>query len=355
MMKRSDPPCPLGGVRSMLAMALVVGGALAPRVAQATKAIAVTLEEDSGDSGPTPADQKSARERKAEEEAEQEKAAEDRKSKRVAAYSLPWQLRPVLPNSMVRSDNSFAFYGVDGASIINSISVSYKFIPRVSAMARLVAAEDSPPNGAGGFGLANPLLGAQAGFWPAKSLKLGVFLGFTIPIGVGGGATSGPADRGSIDVIRAAQLARSGFDNPLFMPDYFTGWPGVDIAYITHGLTIQGELSMEFLAKVKGPQTERSSDVDLTLGLHAGYFFFPFLSFGIDVRHQHWLTTPSYVLLDPSRELKDISTIALGPRFLVHLSEDLTWKPGLSMSFGLDRPVASSHYKTVQIDLPFSF
>ena len=337
MMKCSNPPRPLGGVRSILGVALVVAAALAPRPAHATEAIAVNLDEDAG----TPPPKKPKREE------------EEPKVKHVVAtYSLPWQLRPVLPNSMLRSDNSFAFYGVDGASIISEITASYKFIPRLSAMIRLAMAEDSPPTNAGGFGMGNPLIGAQAGFWPAKSWKLGLFLGVTLPIGAGGGA---PPDRGGVDVIRAAMLARSGFDDPLFMPDYLTGWPGIDLAYVSHGFTAQAEFSMAFMTKVRGPQTEKSANVDLTMGLHAGYFFFPFVSFGIDLRHQRWLSVPSYVAADPSRELRDVSTIGLGPRFYVKLSEDVTWRPGLSMSFGLDHPVSTSHYKTVQIDLPFSF
>jgi hypothetical protein len=33
----------------------------------------------------------------------------------------------------------------------------------------------------------------------------------------------------------------------------------------------------------------------------------------------------------------------------------LRFRPGISLSFGLDRPMASSKYKIVQIDLPFNF
>ena len=338
MTKRSNAPRSTAGARSVLAVALVMLGELgAPCLAHATEAIAVNLDEEAG----PPAPKKPKRE-------EEEPTVKHV----VANYSLPWELRPVLPNSMVRSNNFFAFYGVDGATILSEITASYKFIPRISAMVKLVAAEDSPPTGQGGFGLANPLVGAQVGFWPAKSWKLGLFLGVTVPTGVGGGA---PADKGGVDVIYAGMLARSGFQNPLFMPDYLAGWPGFDLAYVTHGLTVQAEVSMAFMTKVRGPQTEKSSNVDLTMGLHAGYFFFPWGSFGVDLRHQRWLTVPSFVLQDPTRELRDISTIGLGPRFLVKLSEDLTWRPGISMSFGLDHPVSSSHYKTVQIDLPFSF
>ena len=40
----------------------------------------------------------------------------------VPPYSLPWQQRPVLPVSMIRSDTSLAFYGVNGFTAASFIS-----------------------------------------------------------------------------------------------------------------------------------------------------------------------------------------------------------------------------------------
>lgn len=337
MTKCSHAPRSTVGTRLILAVTLGLGVELAcPALASATDAIAVTLDEDESTVQAAP-------------------VADDNESKvkrRVAPYSLPWQLRPVVPLNLVRSDTSFSFYGVDGASIVSGLSASYKVMPRVAVLARLTIAEDSPPIGAGGFGFANPLIGGQIGFWPAKSVKLSMFLGVTIPVGMGGGVSP---DAGSQDVNLAAMFARSGFENPLYMPDYLGGWPGIDIAYVTSGFTFQAEINMGFLARVRGPQTEKSSNVDLSMGLHAGYFIFPFASFGIDLRHARWLTTPIFVAQDLSHENKDVSTIALGPRAHVKLGDGVWWRPGLSLTLGLDRPVASSHYKTIQVDLPFSF
>jgi hypothetical protein len=341
MTKRSLAP------RSATGVSLVLGVALLAGPARATEAIAVSLDEDT--STPPP-----KRRKKADDE------GEATVKKVVAPYSLPWQLRPATPVNMFRADTSAAFYGVDGASFISELGFSYKIIPSVALLTKLGFAEDSPPGGAGGFGLFNPLLGGHFGFWPAKSVRIGAFLGLTVPVGLGGGVDPDP---GSVDVNRAAMRARGGMDDPLFMPDYLTAWPGLDVAYVTKGFTIQGEVSIAFMTKVRGPETEKSTNVDLTMGVHAGYFLFPFLSVGMDLRHQRWLSTPAFVLRyhrpdgteDASREIRDITTLGLGPRAHIALDEDVKFRPGLSLSFGLDRPVATSHYKIIQLDLPFTF
>ncbi len=337
MMTRSYTPRAATGMRLTLGVALaLVAGLGCPSLARATDALPVSLEEDSSAAAP-----------------KKEEPEDDKPKKRVVApYSLPWGLRPAVPQNLIRSDTSFAFYGVDGATIVSEVGASFKILSRVALLAKVGFAEDSPPTGAGGFGLFNPLLGAQVGFWPAKSLRIGAFLGVTIPVGLGGGVEPDP---GSARVNAAAMLARSGMDNPLFMPDYLTAWPGLDIAYVTKGFTVQGEMSIAFLTKVRGPTTEKSSNVDLSMGLHLGYFLFPFVSVGADLRHQRWLTNVSYVARDPSRDIRDVTTLALGPRAHINLSDTLRFRPGISMSFGLDRPMASSRYKIVQIDLPFNF
>lgn len=343
-MRFGVPPHP-AGIRLLLGLALTLAALVAaPRVAQATKAEKVTLDEDSG---PTP--------KPAEEEPAKPDTEEPPKVKRVVPpYSLPWQLRPVLPTTMLRSDTSLAFYGVDGSSLVSIISGSYKFNPHIGMFAKLAVAESSPPTGtnAGGFGLANPLLGGNVGLWPAKGLKLGLSLGLTVPVGSG---SSSSADKGAQNTNLAAMYARSGFDNALFMPDYFSILPGVDLAWVTRNLTLQGELNVVFLTKVRGLQTLKSNNQDFSMGLHAGYFFFPFLSAGVDFRWQNWISTPRHVQDDPSHDSRNNMTLGLGPRFHMKLSDDLKFRPGLSMSFGLDQPMAGSHYKIIQLDLPFFF
>ena len=338
MTKRSIAPSSATGVRLLLGVTLGLGAFVAfPARAHATEAEAVSLEEDNSQ----PAEKK-------EKEDDQPK----RKKKIFAPYSLPWMLRPAAPTSMARADTVAAFYGVDGGTIVSQLSFSYKLMPRLALLAKLGVAEDSPPTGAGGFGLFNPLIGGHVGFWPAKSLRFGGFLGLTIPMGMGGGANP---DKGSVEVNHGAMLARGGMDDALFMPDYITALPGLDLAYVTKGFTVQGEITLGILTKVRGPETEKSTNSDLSMGLHLGYFLFPFVSVGAELRHQRWLSTPRFVGADLSRELRDVTSLSLGPRAHIELEEDFKFRPGFSMTFGLDRPMSSSHYKVVQIDLPFTF
>lgn len=339
---RFGAPPYAAGIRLLHGLALTLATLLAtPGVAHATKAEKVTLEEDSG-TPPPPA-----------EEAPPKTDEEPAPVKKVIPpYSLPWQLRPVLPTTLLRSDTSLAFYGVQGSSIVSIIHGSYKIVPHVGVFAKLAVAENSPPTGAGGFGLANPLLGGIIGLWPAKGLKLGLSMGLTLPVG-SGGSLSG--DQGAIDTNVAAMQARSGFDNVLFMPDYFSIQPGVDLAWVTKNLTLQGEANIAFLTKVRGRQQEKSANQEMSFGLHAGYFFLPWLSAGLDFRYQTWISTPRHVQDDPSHNSRDNLTFGLGPRFHIMLSDTLKFRPGLSMSFGLDQPMAGSHYKIIQLDLPFFF
>jgi hypothetical protein len=342
-MRFGVPPL-AGGIRLVLGFALAAAALVTtPRLAHATKAEKVTLEEDSGPS-PKPA-----------EDAPASEPEEPPKVKRVVPpYSLPWQLRPVLPTTMLRSDTSFAFHGVDGSTIVSGIYGSYKFMPHLGAFAKIAVAESNPPTGTnpGGFGFANPLLGANVGLWPAKGIKLGLSLGLTLPVGTGG---SNSTDRGAQFTNLYAMFARSGFDNALFMPDYFSILPGVDVAWVTKNFTLQGELNIVFLTKVRGIQQLKSANQDFSMGLHAGYFFFPWLSAGLDFRWQNWLSIPRHVQNDPSRDSRNNLTLGLGPRFHMKLSDTLRFRPGLSMSFGLDQPMAGSHYKILQLDLPFTF
>lgn len=349
---------PSSGARVVLGFAfaftVLLGGA---RPAHATKAEKVSLDEE------TPSDKPKEAEDASKSSGEASDSGDGPKVKRVIPpYSLPWQLRPVLPTTMARIDTSFAFYGVNGSSIVSFASGSYKIIKQVSVFAKLGVAENSPPpsnpsgssggmTNEGGFNFLNPLLGGQLGFWPSKTLKLGVSLGLTLPVG-GGGSTSGV---GAQAANRAGMLARSGFDNAHFMVDYLSVLPSVDLAWVTHNLTVQGEVNFGVLAKVRGLQTQKSSATDLSLGLHTGYFFLPFFSAGLDLRYQTWLGKPSYVANDTTGTLRDNFTIAVGPRFHVKLSDTVVFRPGASLGFGFDNPMSGSSYKIVQLDLPLVF
>jgi hypothetical protein len=276
-------------------------------------------------------------------------------------YSLPWQLRPVAPANVVRLDSSYGFYknpvnDTSGSALVSTLLGSYKVIPDLAIIGRVGLVDNSPPTLvpqiAHKTDILNPVLGGLYGIKLAPSLKLGLFLGVTLPVGSGGGTNSSLGKKGAIGV---GINTRSAFDNAMFAIDYFTVFPGVDLAFVKSGFTLQAEATVFKLTKVRGPATEDDSKVNFTTGLHAGYFVTPFLSVGAELRHQRWLSTPMAVKNDKTDSIRDTTTFAIGPRFHFKLSDSAWFRPGVSLSLPIDDPMKKADYTIVQLDLPISF
>jgi len=269
-------------------------------------------------------------------------------------YSLPWQLRPVAPATVIRSDTAFAFdkpAGKSGSAIVSTLLGSYKIVPDFAVIARLGFVSNSPPapaNSATTF--ANPVLGGLYGIKLDPSVKLGLFMAVALPLG--SGSTPG-SDKAKANAI--AMQARSAFDNSMFAADYLAIFPGIDIAYIAHGFTLQAEATLFELVKAKGPSTIDRNNTNFTTGLHAGYFIIPQLSIGAEIRHQRWLSTPAAVKNDATHSIRDTTTVAIGPRLHFKLSDSVWFRPGIAFAAPLDDPMKKAEYKIVQLDLPVSF
>jgi hypothetical protein len=275
-------------------------------------------------------------------------------------YSLPWQLRSVTPGNVLRLDSAFASYKnpasgqTGGTALATSILGSYKVIPNLAVIARLGLVRNSPPASPppSATSFINPVVGGLYGIKLSPSLKLGLFLGFTLPIGTGGGDNPDP---GKAAANSAGMATRSAMDNSMFAVNYFTVIPGIDFAFVQSGLTVQAEATLFKLTRARGPSTQDSTNTNLTAGLHVGYFILPMLSVGAELRHQRWLSTPASVKADKTNSIRDTSTFAIGPRFHFELSDDIWFRPGLALALPLDDPMKKSEYKIVQLDLPFSF
>jgi hypothetical protein len=276
-------------------------------------------------------------------------------------YSLPWQLRPVAPANVVRLDSSYGFYknpanDTSGSALVSTLLGSYKVIPDLAVSARVGLVDNSPPTLtppiAHKTDILNPVLGGLYGIKLAPNLKLGLFLGLTLPVGSGGGTNGSLGKKGAIG---AGINTRSAFDNAMFAIDYFTVFPGVDFAFVQSGFTLQAEATVFKLSKVRGPATEDDSNVNFTTGLHAGYFVTPFLSVGAELRHQRWLSTPMAVKNDKTDSIRDTTTFAIGPRFHFKLSDSTWFRPGVSLTLPIDDPMKKADYTIVQLDLPISF
>ncbi|MEO6599433.1 MAG: hypothetical protein ABIQ16_06140 [Polyangiaceae bacterium] len=272
-------------------------------------------------------------------------------------YSLPWQLRPVAPGNVVRLDSSYAFYKNpgnpnQGHALASSLLGSYKVLPDLAVLGRLGFVYNSPPDAVRDVpsktNFLNPVLGGLYGIKLAPSVKLGLFLGAALPFG-SGGTTNSLASKKSATAVGIS--TRSAFDNAMFAVDYFTVFPGVDIAFVKAGFTLQGEATFLQLTRVRGPSDDSRSN--LTLGVHAGYFIAPFLSVGAELRHQRWLSTPAAI--KGKDNLRDTTTFAIGPRFHFKVSDSMWFRPGVSVSVPLDDPMKKSDYTIVQLDLPVSF
>jgi hypothetical protein len=282
-------------------------------------------------------------------------------------YSIPWQLRPAAAATVLRSDTAFAFYenpvsGESGTTVASMLLGSYKLTPELAPLVRLGVVSNSPPAGTktltgaaigSAFNFLNPVLGATYLIKPAADLRLALFLGVTVPIGGGGGDKP---DAANALANNAGVLARSAMDNAMFAVNYFTVFPGLDFAYVSHGFTAQAEVTLFQLFRVRGggiPAND-STRTNLTAGLHLGYFFIPQLSVGAELRHQRWLSTPTPIKAAQST-LRDTSTVAIGIRGHFKLSDTIWMRPGIAYARGLDDPMDAQKYNIVQLDVPVLF
>jgi hypothetical protein len=282
-----------------------------------------------------------------------------------STYSLPWQLRPVTVATGVRSDTSFAKYedaaSRGGFTVASTLLASFK-IPGtgpngagLAPLVRFAAVNDSPPTGNGGLAIVNPLVGASYAIVLGGGFRASFFLGFTIPVGMGGGDKP---DVGVLDARTKGASARMAMDNSLFAVNDFAGIPGVDVAYVDHGLTLQLEATLFELTRVRGAAAQQeATKTNLTTGAHVGYAIVPQLTFGADIRYQRWLNAPISVDKDGSGTLVDTWSMAIGPRLHLRLGESMWIRPGVAYSRALDKPLAGAapNYSVLQVDVPFVF
>jgi len=114
---------------------------------------------------------------------------------------------------------------------------------------------------------------------------------------------------------------------------------GLGLARVTRGLTLQAEVTLLQLTRVRGPDSQDASRSNFTAGVHAGHFFSPRLSLGAEVRIQRWLSDAAPVRRDPAA--REQLTIGVGPRFHLKLAGKRWLRPGLSYTRALDAPMAT--------------
>ncbi len=273
-------------------------------------------------------------------------------------YSLPWLLRPATPASVVRLDETMAFYedpasGTGGASYLTGLIATRKLGAHWVPIFREVFVHNGAPSAGStpsGSGFSNPLLGVNYYHSLGRSWRWSGFFASTIPIGSGGGDDP---DRGAEAAMTAALSARSAMDNALFAVNYWTVIGGLGVARISPAATFQAEVTVLQLTRARGPSTQDASRTNMTAGIHAGHFFTPRFSIGAEARMQRWLTNAAPVRSDPAA--REQFTVGIGPRFHIPLGRGRWLRPGISYSRALDDPMKAKGYDIVQVDVPFAY
>jgi hypothetical protein len=271
-------------------------------------------------------------------------------------YSLPWQLRPVVAANVIRSDTAVSFYentpGASSSTVASTLLISYKVLPKLAPLVRLAYVHNNPDGPVGsGNAMVNPLVGALYQIDMAPGLRMGLFLGVTVPVGQGGDKAA------AMDATAAAAAsgvnARSAMDNALFAVNFLTVIPGFGIAYSRAGFTAQIEATVFQLTRVRNEDIEKDSKrTNFTSGFHMGYFVIPQLSLSGEMRFQRWLSKPSMLAMFPER--RETITFAAGPRG--HFKIGNRWiRPGIAYAQGLDAPMNKRKDRIIQIDVPFVF
>jgi hypothetical protein len=274
-----------------------------------------------------------------------------------APYSLPWHLRSAGVGNGVRLDTSFAFYDAatgSGSTVASMFTASYKVTPSLAPFVRLgfVRNADPAPMPGTGSALINPVIGASYGWKVGTDLRVSALLAAALPFGMGGDKPA--ASDGAAAALARGVPARSAMDSAMFAVNYFTASTGVDVAWVANDLTVQAEITVLQLFRARNEAlTPESTRTNSTAGLHVGYFFFPWLSVGGELRHQRWLSTPNSVNADPTT--RETSTFALGPRFHFKLGDTSWIRPGISYAAALDPPMTNGEYRIVTVDVPVAF
>jgi hypothetical protein len=264
-------------------------------------------------------------------------------------YSIPWQLRPAAVPNVVRSDTAFAFYrapdgGPRGATIASMLLGSVRITPEFGLLARFGFVHNDPPVGDSGASIVNPAVGATYLLNLTKELRVAFFLGLAAPLGQGGPSAS----KAKQVAASSGVIARSAMDNAMFAVNYLTIFPGVGVAYVANGVTVQAEVTVLELLRARGE--DEKARTNLTSGLHVGYFIIPELSIGAELRYQRFLKNDTL----KGKPAIDNLTVAGGVRGHFKLG-DAWLRPGVAYARGLDDPMAGARYHIVQADVVVMF
>jgi len=268
-------------------------------------------------------------------------------------YALPWVMRPAIAPILFRQESSIA---AQNASLTNTMlftgGSNFKSLrPDLGIYGRFGVIFEAPNTGTGGVAVSNPLIFMLYTPAVARVLRIPVFFGITLPIGSGGGNTPVASERST---VAAGVYSRQAMDNALFATNYLTITGGVGLAWVDKGATVQLDLTVLQLFRVRGEAVDSDATrTNFTSGLSVGYQIVQPLTVSVEAHYQHWLSTPAAVAANEA--LRNQFTIGGGVRGNIPLSDTVLARPGIAFFAGLDAPMWDRGYKIVQLDLPIAF
>lgn len=272
-----------------------------------------------------------------------------------APYALPFALRATSAASAVRAETAYGLDSGVSGTLVQYLGASYAPVEPLAVYARGGWVDFFPDGRSASSAFTNVAIGALLAGEIAPEIRYSVTLGSGLPVGQGGGSAPDP---GEAAAIAAGNLARSRFEGAtMFSPDDVAPFAGVDVAWVAGGLTVQAEVTLFELFRVRGaPVDLDATKTNLSMGASAGYFLVPQLSIGVEVRDQSYLTTPAAV--QAGKLSRSWVTAGGGVRAHVQLAEHVWLRPGLAFFQPLNDPspaVSAGDYHIVQLDLPLTF
>lgn len=266
-----------------------------------------------------------------------------------ANYALPMLMRPAAAPTMVRLDTTVASQD-KAVTTVPVLTAAYNLRSDLSVFGRFGMVQQSLEGGSAPTVMSNPF--AFAMYVPTLgSLRIAFLLGTSLPVGGGGGNVPDKASRATVG---AGIYARQGMDNAMFAVNYMTPAAGVGVAYVQHGFTAHIDFTVLQLMRIRGEELDKeSSRTNFTAAAYVGYRILDLLTLGVEGHYQRWLSTPDAV--SKNGNLREQGTVGGNIRFNLPLEDGVLMRPSIGYFVGVDRPMSDTHYKIVQLDLPFVF
>lgn len=283
-----------------------------------------------------------------------------------APYVAPFAPRGTGAGTSVRAETA---YGLDtgvSSTIVQYLAASWAPVEHLSLYGRTGWSYYFPNAGPATSAFTNLAVGALCAYKLGRDFRWSATIGTGLPVGQGGGDDPDP---GEAAALAAGSLARSRFEgSTMFSPNDVAPYLGGDLAWVRGGFTLQAEVTVFALFRVRGdgtnPATGKPWDPDavkgsVDLAFHAGYFVVPQLSVQVEVRDQTYLGTPAAVAAGNISQ--SWVTVGGGVRGHLKLGPKASFHPGIAFFQPLNDAIlkptvhTALSYHVFLLDLPVSF